>query len=64
MDFTDEQIVRAVADGLNATVALERAQTAAGDARKRPKYERAVRKMLAVALRREPTDDELTEVLE
>ena len=62
--MTDAEIVTVVAEAINATVALERAQSAAGDARKRPRYYRAVTRLLTVALRREPTPEEIEAVLE
>jgi hypothetical protein len=60
---TDAQKVQAVADAINATVALERALTAAGDERKRPKYERSVVTLLRTVLYRDPTAAEIDAVL-
>lgn len=62
--ITDEDKIAIVAEAINATVALERAQSAAGDARKRPRYERAVIALLRLTLDRQPSAEEIAEVLQ
>jgi hypothetical protein len=61
--LTDAQKLAVVAEAINATVRLERAQSAAGDARQRPRYERAVTALLTLVLGREPEPYELDAVL-
>jgi len=61
---TDHDVIDAITEAINATVALERSQSALGDARKRPRYERAIQRLLTVTLRRAPTASELARVLE
>jgi len=62
MSDTDKLAI--VTEAINATVALERAQSAAGDARQRPRYERGVRTLIQLVLGREPTAQEIDSVLE